>query len=74
MNYRLRDAVRGFILTLLGLVLASTITDSLRAAELSLSADELQAVNRLTRSRVYVYRPLQAQDGSFLMVLAPALT
>jgi hypothetical protein len=39
-----------------------------------MTADELQAVNRLTRSHVYVYRPLQAQDGSFLMVLAPALT
>jgi hypothetical protein len=39
-----------------------------------MSADELQAVNRLARSRVYVYRPLQAQDGSFLMVLAPAIS
>lgn len=37
-----------------------------------MSAEELQAVNRYTRSRVYSYQPLQAQDGTFLMVLAPA--
>jgi hypothetical protein len=39
-----------------------------------MSAQELQAVNRYTRSRVYSYQPLQAQDGSFLMVLAPAIS
>ena len=39
-----------------------------------MSPEELQAVNRYTRSRVYSYQPLQAQDGSFLMVLAPAQT
>jgi hypothetical protein len=39
-----------------------------------MTPEELQAVNRLTRSRVYSYRPLQAQDGSFLMVLAPAIS
>jgi hypothetical protein len=37
-----------------------------------MSPEELQAVNRYTRSRVYSYQPLQAQDGTFLMVLAPA--
>jgi hypothetical protein len=39
-----------------------------------MSPEELQAVNRYTRSRVYSYQPLQAQDGTFLMVLAPAQT
>jgi hypothetical protein len=39
-----------------------------------MSPEELQSVNRYTRSRVYSYQPLQAQDGTFLMVLAPAQT
>jgi PTS system mannose-specific IIC component len=40
----LRDAVRGFILTLLGLVLASTITDSLRIDRVTAVALTLVAV------------------------------
>jgi hypothetical protein len=37
-----------------------------------LIGDELRNVNRLTQSHLYAYRPLQAQDGSFVMALVPA--
>ena len=40
----LRDAVRGFILTLLGLVLASTITDSVRIDRVTAVALTLVAI------------------------------
>jgi hypothetical protein len=54
--------------------LAETLPAPLVPGVGDMSAEERQAVNRLTKSHVYVYRPLQAQDGSFIMVLAPALT
>jgi hypothetical protein len=38
-----------------------------------MSADELRTVERLTRARLYSYTYLQAQDGSPVMVLAPAV-
>jgi hypothetical protein len=36
-----------------------------------LSGDELEVVERITRSRLYEYSYLQAQDGSPIMVLSP---
>lgn len=36
-------------------------------------AEELRAIDRVTRSRVYEFTYLQAQDGSPVMVLTPAL-
>jgi hypothetical protein len=36
--------------------------------------DEQRVVDRTTRSRVYEYSYLQAQDGSPVMVLTPALS
>jgi hypothetical protein len=36
--------------------------------------DERRVIDRLTRSRLYSYSYLQAQDGSPVMVLAPALS
>lgn len=37
-------------------------------------AVELRAIDRLTRPRVYLYEYLQAQDGSPVMLLSPALS
>jgi hypothetical protein len=39
-----------------------------------MAAGEKQTVDRLTRSHLFAARPLQAQDGSFVMVLVPALS
>jgi hypothetical protein len=39
-----------------------------------MTGTELRTVERLTQSHVYAYRPLHAQDGSFVMVLVPALS
>jgi len=39
-----------------------------------MTAGEARTVDRLTQSHVFAYRPLQAQDGSFVMVLVPALS
>jgi hypothetical protein len=38
-----------------------------------MTAAELRTVTDLTRARLYQFRPLQAQDGSLLMILTPAL-
>jgi hypothetical protein len=38
-----------------------------------MTAGEQRTVDRLTKARLYAYRPLQAQDGSFVIVLVPAL-
>ena len=35
---------------------------------------ERQTVERLTQAHLYSFRPLQAQNGSFVMVLSPALS
>ena len=40
----------------------------------AMSEVERQTVERLTTSHVYAYRPIQAQDGSFIMVLTPVLS
>ncbi len=39
-----------------------------------ISADEQRVIDRITRSRMYAYNYLQAQDGSPVMVLSPALS
>lgn len=39
-----------------------------------MSAAETALVARLTQSRLYTFRPIQAQDGSLLMALTPAIT
>ena len=38
-----------------------------------MTAAELRAVTGLTQARLYQFRPLQAQDGSLLMILTPAI-
>ena len=38
-----------------------------------IAADEVRTIDRLTRARVYLYEYLQAQDGSPVMLLSPAL-
>jgi hypothetical protein len=39
-----------------------------------MSAAETALVARLTQSRLYTFRPIQAQDGSLLMALTPAIS
>jgi hypothetical protein len=39
-----------------------------------MTAGEARTVDRLTQSHTFAYRPLQAQDGSFVMVLVPSLS
>jgi hypothetical protein len=50
-----------------------TLTAPLTPGVGEMSSEELRAVDRLTRARLYEYTYLQAQDGSPVMVLSPAL-
>lgn len=53
--------------------LDETLTAELTPGVGEITVSEGQNIDRLTRSRVYQAGPLQQQDGSFIMVLAPAL-
>jgi hypothetical protein len=57
--------------------LAQPLNETLTAPETpaigQIPAEELQVIDRITRSRLYGYTYLQAQDGSPIMVLSPAL-
>jgi hypothetical protein len=53
--------------------LAETLTAPLTPGIGEIRQDERRAIDRLTRSRIYGYSYLQAQDGSPVMVLTPAL-
>ena len=51
-----------------------TFTAPLTPGVGEIQPDEQQVIERTTRSRVYAYSYLQAQDGSPVMVLTPALS
>jgi hypothetical protein len=54
--------------------LNETLTAPLTPGIGEIKQDEQRAIDRLTRSRLYTYSYLQAQDGSPVMVLSPALS
>jgi hypothetical protein len=54
--------------------LDQTLTARITPAIGEIPADEQRVVDRTTRSRLYEYSYLQAQDGSPIMVLNPALS
>jgi hypothetical protein len=54
--------------------LDQTLTAPLAPGVGEIQADEQRVIDRTTRSRIYEYSYLQAQDGSPVMVLAPALS
>ena len=56
----------------LGRPLGQTLTAPLTPGIGEMPPDEQRVVDRVTRSRIYQYSYLQAQDGSPIMVLAPA--
>jgi hypothetical protein len=65
---------RGDVRSELARPLAETLTAPLTPGVGEIANDELRAIDRITRSRLYQYGYLQAQDGSFVMVLEPALS
>jgi hypothetical protein len=54
--------------------LAETLTAPLTPGIGEIKQDERRVIDHLTRSRLYGYSYLQAQDGSPVMVLSPALS
>jgi hypothetical protein len=54
--------------------LDETLTAPLTPGVGEIPADERRILDRVTRSRLYEYTYLQAQDGSPIMVLSPALS
>ena len=58
----------------LGRPLSQTLTAPLTPGVGEIGPDEQRVVDRITSSRMYQYSYLQAQDGSPVMVLAPALS
>jgi hypothetical protein len=54
--------------------LDQTLTAPLTPGVGEIQADEQSVIDRVTRSRIYEYGYLQAQDGSPVMVLTPALS
>ena len=54
--------------------LDQTLTAPLTPGVGEIQADEQSVIDRSTRSRIYQYSYLQAQDGSPVMVLTPALS
>jgi hypothetical protein len=65
---------RGDVRAELDRPLEETLTARLTPGVGEIGADEQSVVDRTTRSRIYQYSYLQAQDGSFVMVLTPALS
>ena len=53
--------------------LSATLSAPLTPGIGEISAAELRAIERITRPRLYTYRPVQGQDGSPIMVLTPVL-
>ena len=52
--------------------LKETLTAPLVPGVGEITAEEGRAIDRFTKSRVYAYRPLQQQDGAFVLFLVPA--
>jgi hypothetical protein len=65
---------RGDVRPELGQPLEQTLTASLTPGVGDIQADEQVVIERTTRSRLYEYSYLQAQDGSPVMVLTPAVS
>ena len=63
---------RGEVGAELGRPLDRTLTSPLTPGIGEIASDEQRVIDRITRSRVYRYSYLQAQDGSPIMVLEPA--
>ena len=65
---------RGDVRGELGQPLDQTLTAPLTPGVGEIQADEQRVIERTTRSRLYEYSYLQAQDGSPIMVLTPAVS
>jgi hypothetical protein len=65
---------RGDVRGELGRPLDQTLTAPLTPGVGEIQLDEQRVIDRTTRSRLYEYSYLQAQDGSPIMVLTPALS
>ena len=65
---------RGDVRPELGRPLDQTLTSPLTPSVGEIRADEQGVIERTTRSRLYEYSYLQAQDGSPVMVLTPAVS
>ena len=65
---------RGEVAAALDQPLSETLTAPLTPGDGEIAADEQRVIDRATRSRLYEYSYLQAQDGSPIMVLSPALS
>jgi hypothetical protein len=65
---------RGDVRGELGRPLDQTLTAPLTPGVGEIQADEQRVIDRTTRSRIYEYSYLQAQDGSPVMVLTPSLS
>lgn len=65
---------RGDVRAELDRPLAETLTAPLTPGVGEIEVDEQRVIDRTTRSRLYEYSYLQAQDGSPIMVLSPTLS
>jgi len=65
---------RGDVHSELGQPLEQTLTAPLTPGVGEIQADEQRVIEQTTRSRLYEYSYLQAQDGSPVMVLTPAVS
>jgi hypothetical protein len=65
---------RGDVREALERPLSETLTAPLTPGVGEIESDEQRVIDRATRSRLYEYSYLQAQDGSPIMVLSPALS
>jgi len=65
---------KGDVRTELGRSLGETLSAPLTPGVGEIQADEQRVIERTTRSRLYEYSYLQAQDGSPVMVLTPAVS
>jgi hypothetical protein len=65
---------KGDVRTELGRSLGETLSAPLTPGIGEIHADEQRVIERTTRSRLYEYSYLQAQDGSPVMVLTPAVS
>ena len=65
---------RADVKTQLTMPLEETLTAPLTPGVGEISPDELQTTEGITRQRLYTYNYLQAQDGSPVMVLDPAVS
>jgi hypothetical protein len=64
---------RGDVQAALDKPLRETLTAAATPGVGEMSQSELRTVANLTQARLYQFRPLQAQDGSLLMILTPAI-